>query len=209
MEDKLYKGFYDPTQEFSKDPRAFCYELAEEFIKKSKQTNPENWYEEKNTVKGVLLLLFTWNFAAISTKKLDFKNVGELIRANKDKLKSLEKYSIEKVDDNAWSDIRDVFEQFRGLLGQTGASKALSLLHPALFVMWDTAIRSRLNKELIKGIDEGQNGDCYVTFLKGIQEIIKKYHIKEKLFLDQNSTIVKKVDEYNYVELVMKKRYSG
>ncbi|MGC8690932.1 MAG: hypothetical protein ACP5SP_05805 [Caldisericum sp.] len=37
MEDKLYEGFYDPTQEFSKDPRAFCYELAEEFIKKSKQ----------------------------------------------------------------------------------------------------------------------------------------------------------------------------
>jgi hypothetical protein len=72
MEDKLYDGFYDPTQEFSKEPRAFCYEVAEELIKKSQHANPENWYEENNTVKGIILLLFAWNFAAKKNQKAGF-----------------------------------------------------------------------------------------------------------------------------------------
>lgn len=205
MTDKLYEGFHDPTQEFSKEPSAFCYDVATEFIRKSRQTNPNNWYEEDNTVKGILLLLFTWNFAARETKKLNFEKVRGLIRENRDRLRLLEKYSIETLDGNAWSNIRDVFDQFKGLLGQTGASKALSLLNPFLFVMWDTAIRKRLNKELIKGISNGETGRHYLTFLKGIQKIIREYDIKGKLPADKNYIIAKKVDEYHYVEIVMKK----
>ena len=86
-------------------------------------------------------------------------------------------------------------------MGQTGASKALSLLNPKLFVMWDTKIRKRLKKELITGIGNGEKSENYVTFLKGIQRIINEYNLKQKLPLD--SIVAKKVDEYNYVKIIM------
>jgi hypothetical protein len=81
MEDKLYDGFYDPSQEFLGEPRAFCYELATQFISRAKENSTGNWYEDIDTIKGVLLLLFTWNFAAKETKKLNVQNVGELLRS--------------------------------------------------------------------------------------------------------------------------------
>ena len=204
MKDKLYNEFYDPSEDYLREPRAFCYDLATQLINDAKSAAGNDWYEDKNTVKGVLLLLYTWNFAAKKTKKLNFQNVGELIRNSKDNLILLEKYSISTADIHAWSVIRSVFDQFRNVFDQTGASKALSLLNPDLFVIWDTAIRNRLKKELIPGIMNGENGEYYVIFLKGIQKIIEQYRIAEKL--PQNSTVAKKIDEYHYVRIVMNKK---
>jgi len=204
MEDKLYDGFYDPSQDFLGEPRAFCYELATQFINQAKETATGNWYEDINTIKGVLLLLYTWNFAAKETKKLNFQNVGELIRNTKKDLKSLEKYSIRTADNAVWDMVKRIFDQFRNLLGQTGASKAMSLLNPELFVMWDTSIRKRLKRELIPGIMNGESGEYYVIFLKGIQNIIEKYRMAEKL--PRNSVVAKKIDEYHYVKIVMNKK---
>jgi hypothetical protein len=204
MRDKLYNEFYDPSHDFLCEPRAFCYDVATQLINEAKDVADKEWYVDINTIKGVLLLLYTWNFAAKKTKKLDFQNVSELISNTKDDLKFLEKYSIKTADKNVWEVISRVFDQFRNLLGQTGASKALSLLNPELFVMWDTEIRKRLKRQLITGIKNGERGKYYVIFLKRIQEIIEEYRIAEKL--PPNSVVAKKIDEYHYVRIVMKKR---
>lgn len=70
--------------------------------------------------------------------------------------------------------------------------------------MWDTAIRKRLKRGLIPGIMNGESGEYYMIFLKGIQNIIEKYRIAEKL--PQNSVVAKKIDEYHYVRIVMNKK---
>lgn len=202
--DTLYNRFYDPSLDFLQEPRAFCYDLATQFINQAKNNDITDWYDDTNTIKGILLLLFTWNFAAKKTKKLNFHNVGQLINNNKKELKILEKYSIENADENAWPLIKKVFGKFKVLLGQTGASKALGLLNPKLFVMWDTKIRAYLTKSLIPGIMNGKHPEHYVIFLKGIQKIIKEYHIKDKLPL--GVIVAKKVDEYNYVKIIMNKK---
>jgi len=199
--DELYINFSDPTQEFLQEPRAFCYDLASQLVNQAKKYTGDNWYTDENTIKGLLLLLYTWNFAARETKRLSFENVRNLLCQNQVKLRSLENVSIRTADDHSWALIEDVFDSFRSRLGQTGASKALSLLNPGLFVMWDTGIRKRLNRELIPGIENGQSGKYYVNFLKGIQNIIEKYRLEEKL--PPNSQIAKKLDEYHYVKIVM------
>jgi len=72
--DKLYKHFFDPSNDFKNEPRYFCYELAMQLINKAKASS-ENWFQDENTIKGILLLFFTWNFVDQETKKLDFQNV--------------------------------------------------------------------------------------------------------------------------------------
>lgn len=201
MKDRLYDEFYDPTDDFAKEPRAFCYDVASQFIQEARSNSRNDWLQDTNTIRGILLLLFTWNFAAKETKRLDFENIGTLLGKAKPDLEFLAKCSITDADNEAWRHIKTTFEAFRSVCGQTGASKALSLLNPRLFVMWDTEIRRRLNKTLIRGICTGQTGAQYVVFLKGVQRIIQKYKIAEKL--PPNSIIAKKFDEYNYVRIVM------
>jgi hypothetical protein len=81
-------------------------------------------------------------------------------------------------------------------MGQTGASKALSLLNPKLFVMWDTRIRNKLRKKIIPGIGNGEKAEYYINFLKGIQKIIHDHHLVSKI--KKNDHIAKKIDEYHY-----------
>lgn len=199
--DKLYKNFYDPSEEFLNEPRSFCYDLAMQFIKEAKNKDNNNWYKDKSIIKGILLLLYTWNFAARETKKLNFENIGKVINKSENDLRKLEQTTIEDADKNTWPIIQNVFSNFRKLMGQTGASKALSLLNQELFVMWDTKIRKRLKKELIPGISNGEKVEHYVIFLKGIQRIINEYNLKEKLPF--GSIVAKKIDEYNYVKIIM------
>jgi hypothetical protein len=205
MTDTLYENFSDPTNEFSKEPRAFCYDLASQFIDKARKAAKSDWLEDTNTIKAVLLLLFTWNFAARETKQLDFSKVAALLREAKPDLQFLDCYRItDNLPDEAWDRIQATFDKFKPICGQTGASKALSLLNPHLFVMWDTEIRRRLGKQLIRGIGNGETGAKYVVFLKGVQKIIREYQIEEKL--PSGSNVAKKFDEYNYVRIVMQRR---
>ena len=200
---EFYKKFYDPTEKFKQEPRYFCYEIATELIKKAQKMG-KNWYEDENTLKGILLLLFCWNFAAKQTKKLKFENLKEVLVKCKKKLQFLEEYSIEDLNPNnkeLKKAIEEVYKEFKNLMGQTGASKALSLLNPKLFVMWDTKIR-RFLKEFIKNIENGEKPEHYYNFLLGIKKIILEFNLQEKI--PQNSIIAKKIDEYHYVEIVMK-----
>jgi len=203
MKDSLYIDFYDPSEDYHEEPRAFCYELSSELIQQAKDTAGKFWYGNDFTIKGILLLLFTWNFASPITKKLNFASIRQLLERAQDRLMLLEKYSITTADEKVWNKVMPLFDEFSTVFGQTGASKALSLLNPRLFVMWDTRIRKELKKQLIKGIGNGETGESYVTFLKGIQRIIKEYELEGKL--PPNSIIAKKIDEYHFVKFVMRK----
>lgn len=201
MKDSIYSGFYDPSEDYLEESRAFCYDLSSELINHAKDISGGSWYTNDLTIKGILLLLFTWNFASPITKKLDFNTIRQLLGRSQDRLLFLENYSITSSDERAWLVVKPLFDEFSKVFGQTGASKALSLLNPRLFVMWDTRIRKELNQNLIRGIGNGESGESYVIFLKGIQRIIEEYNIESKLPPD--SIIAKKIDEYHFVKFVM------
>lgn len=203
LKDSLYSDFYDPSEDYQEEPRAFCYEVSSDLIKQAKDATGESWYGNDLTIKGILLLLFTWNFASPITKNLNFNSIRRLLGSTQERLLFLEKYSITTADGTAWNKTIPLFDEFSTVFGQTGASKALSLLNPKLFVMWDTRIRKELNKQLIRGIGNGETGESYVTFLKGIQRIIEDYKLESKL--PPNSIIAKKIDEYHFVKFVMSK----
>jgi len=201
MNADLYDKFYDPNVEFRKEPRAFCYDLAINLIETAKQQKPANWYVHERTIEGILLLLFCWNFAARATKALTKTKIRNLIKECESDLRFLEKHTIMDLDKDCYPKIKKVFGSFKGICGQTGASKALSLLNQRLFIMWDTEIRNYLRKNYIDGIGNGERPEYYLRFLLGMKAIIEKYSLCNKI--QDPSSIAKKIDEYHYVELVM------
>lgn len=198
--DNLYDDFHDPSDDFKKEPRYFCYDLAESLVTDARSKGG-TWYTHTDTIKGIMLLLFTWNFAAKKTKKLNFQNVRRTLQRCQKQLEALEAHTLESFDKRAEKRIEKVFREFMTLMGQTGASKALSLVNPKLFVMWDTKIRKRLKKALIRGIKNGEKPEHYVQFLKGVRKIIEQYGLRSKL--PEDAILAKKFDEYNYVKIVM------
>ena len=200
-EENLYDGFYDPTDEYNRvEPRAFCYELAIDLLRQPKLDDPNKWYEHLNTSKSILMLLFAWNYLAKQTKTLTITTMHDLLIASSSQFKLVEPYSILNIDNNYWDVIEVIFDHFRMHLGPTGASKALSILNPHLFVMWDTKIRQYLKCHYIPRIMDGRSGRDYVEYLKGIRSIIRKYDLLTKI--PTGSNIAKKIDEYHYIKIV-------
>ncbi len=213
----LNKKFYD---KFPKDTNLFvdfCYDISQEQIDKARKASKDNWYINDNTAKGILLLLFCWNSAARKTKQLTTEDILGILKRQAHNLKSLEGFSVMDNWEGNRDNIGEIYKEFKKTLDQTGASKALSLLNPKLFVMWDTRIRKflgtgkideprrisrKIDEELrIKGISNGEEPENYLTFLGGIKNIIKLLDLDKKI--DNPDKIAKKIDEYHFVKIVM------
>jgi hypothetical protein len=203
----FYRRFYDATRAFQKkEPRAFCYDLAMSLIRQAKDDHTQSWYRNLQTTQGIILLLFCWNFAAKKTKKITIARTRRLLQRNERRLRQLENYCLLNFPADAEPLIKKVFSEFLNEFGQTGATKALSLLNTSLFVMWDTKIRAYLRcKRLIPQIGRGETSDQYLQFLKGLRNYSNQYNFTARL-TDPNAVLAKKIDEYHYVKIIINGR---
>jgi hypothetical protein len=203
MPDEFYSDFPQRIEDFyNKEPRAFCHDLALSLINIAKTNDTENWYEHQKTIDGIVLLLFCWNFASPITKKLTKQSIETLLRNNKDNLKCLESYNILDFPEDSCQKILDVYKNFKSIFGQTGASKALSLLNKKLFVMWDTKIRIRLRQlNLVSKISNGEKPEHYLKFMKDIRGIICRNELMNRI--ENRDEIAKKIDEYHFAKIVV------
>lgn len=202
MRDRLYSEFFDPSKQFLREPRAFCYDVAASLIRQARKADSRNWQGHPKTAQAIFLLLQTWN-AAGRAKQRTPSEIGKLISQRDSDLRSLAPYSLMTIPDSSWPIVRRIFRTFKASLGQTGASKALSLINPRLFVMWDTRIRARLNRELIKGLGNGKRVIEYQRFLQGLRKIVDDYSLDEKL--PKRTIIAKKLDEYHFVRIILRR----
>lgn len=202
MKDEFYFDFPQRIEEFFvNEPRAFCYDLSLSLIDQAKEIDVESWYYHNKTIEGILLLLCCWNFAAQQTKKLTKPIIEDLLRTNKDNLKYLESYSILDFDKNAHQKILEVFGSFKIIFGQTGASKALSLLNTKLFIMWDTKIRKKLKiLDLVSRIGNGEKPEYYLQFMIDMKEVILRNGLRD--LIEKAEDVAKKIDEFHFVKIV-------
>lgn len=195
-----YKEIETVSERFKDEPRACCYAHAIKLINEAKKE--KNVYENDKTVDAIIILMFCWNFAATITKSLTRDKIKNVLNSNKKNLIKLENLSITELNESHKKEILKIFGSFKKVFGQTGASKALSLLNPKLFVMWDTKIRSELKKN-IKGIKNGEKSLYFFKFLLGIKKIINEKNLTSKV---NRNEIAKKIDECHYTEIVMKRK---
>jgi GH25 family lysozyme M1 (1,4-beta-N-acetylmuramidase) len=116
--------------------------------------------------------------------------------------------------------IKEIYNKFYNILKNmpkckdkniTGASKAMHLLFPRIFVMWDRDIREDL------GFDKKTNSDGYLEFLNEMQkeadEVIDSYHrdknihkemveklISKTIWGNETRTLAKMIDECNFAK---------
>lgn len=128
------------------EQRGYYYTLAVETV--TDELQREDWYRSDDLVYGgLMLLLYTWNFAAKKTKTMDGDEIKSTLEAHKDAFEAVQDRELVESDlshDSTTAEaFREVWPELRAQFGQTGTSKALSLLSSDLSVIWDEEIRGR------------------------------------------------------------------
>jgi hypothetical protein len=156
------------------EPRDLAYIIARKTILE----NPKSIY---HVVAGAQVLLLIWNSLYIRFLPLkirqslekDLMNAYETVRNDIALIEGEKLQSIELRDSNKADKVCTIFRCFQEhrSVGVTGASKTLHLINPDLFAMWDSEIRKnfhKLHSDKRHSVDQ-----CYLEFLKQMQEIVK------------------------------------
>ena len=112
-------------------------------------------------------------------------------------------------DENVEFTIKACFDTFKRVCGSTGASKALHILNPNLFIMWGRKIREAY------GVEDDSN--WYLKSLHKVKSIlenvIQEYAYDNDLSMDKaretlrqklGVSLIKALDEYNYLKYTEK-----
>jgi hypothetical protein len=144
--------------------------------------------------EAVAVLLQTWNKAYYQYHKFDnahFASVEKLLVQHRAELLSWRHQTINNVSGEDRTAMSTVFRAFELVLGPVGAAKALHLLAPQLFPLWDRAIAKAYGLALGTA---GSNGNRYWKFLLIVQHQCSRLAPQDAAC----ENLLKSIDEYNY-----------
>lgn len=140
-------------------------------------------------------LLKTWNtsFYRFHSQfdEAHIQALDNLIRDNQRQLRRLSRRSITSLNAKEQPRIAEMFSSFETLLGPVGAAKALHLLAPRFFPLWDRAIASHYSLSMKR---RGENASTYIEFMK----VTKRQVGTLELQTINEEDVLKMIDEYNY-----------
>lgn len=159
------------------------------------------WGRPSEMADGLGVLLLTWNQAFYRYGVFDFDRLERWIQENMQQLeafRSREISSLSSADDPV---IRQLFEMLldalaidsgksNGSRSPVAAAKALHLLAPGFFPLWDTSIARAYNCYYTYRPSEKYVSFCHV--IKGLADVVRNYAYRS------DRTVLKLIDEYNY-----------
>lgn len=158
------------------------------------------WGKTENMADGLGVLLLTWNQAFYRYGELDFDDLELFLEKNMPIIESFKKRDIISLSDDDAKTIKTLFNQLLDALkieskqgprrSPVGVGKALHLLCPNFFPIWDEKIA-----KAYKCYYDHEPADKYFQFCKinkELSEVISGYNITS------NKSILKLIDEYNY-----------
>jgi len=159
------------------------------------------WGKPSDMADGLGVLLLTWNQVFYRFGIFDFDKLEECITKNFQKIEKFKNRDISSLSNSDGGDIKDLFNKFlealqidsgkvRGRKSPVAVAKALHLLAPKFFPLWDDKIARAY------GCYYNENpAERYISFcneIKAMADEVKDYVIRS------DKTLVKLIDEYNY-----------
>lgn len=161
------------------------------------------WLEPNQLANGLGVLLLTWNHAFYRYGMFDFEQLEGCISKNHNELSRMRHLNILDTVEKDERSIRLFFPEFldalaisggkkNGIKSPVAAAKALHLLAPNLFPLWDDKIargyRCRYSEN---------PAEAYLRFFNKMRMLVKSLPKEMPDGLKEKSTL-KLIDEYNY-----------
>ena len=189
------KEFLRGCAEFEKhEKRDAMYKVATFLVSSS-------WGKPADMADGLGVLLLTWNQAFYRAGSFDFSRLEKCIAKNLKKIDNFRKRGISSLSRSDEEDIRKLFNRFldalridsgknTGRRSPVGVAKALHLLAPNFFPLWDASIERAYGCYDNEKADEKYVAFCWIS--KAFASEVKKYVNRS------DKTVLKLIDEYNY-----------
>lgn len=167
------------------------YDYARTFVKKGWRKNCVH-----DLALGISVILQTWNKGYYQRSPFDVRHFRRIERLLSENLELLARYrtrSIQSLNEADARNVQSLFRAFEMPLGPVGAAKALHLLAPRFFSLWDGKIAAKYNVAL-QPRRTNRNGSKYFEFMKcqKVQAEAIGNHFPTEM------TVLKAIDEYNY-----------
>jgi len=155
------------------------------------------WGKPADMADALGVLLLTWNQAFYRYGLFDFDELEKCIADNLLKVDSFRKRELTTLSDSDEKEIQELFQRFLGALkigsgkkSPVAAAKALHLLAPAFFPLWDDKIARAYGCYYAE-----EPAQKYITFCRITRDIAKNV---KNYVADSRKTLVKLIDVYNY-----------
>lgn len=171
------------------EPRDLFYRTAIYLIELSLNQNGNLTLAE-----AISVLLQTWNKSYYRFRKFDtnhFNQIEQLVQDNCAHVLNFRNRIISTLSQNDDVTISNIFNSFENILGPVGSAKALHLLAPSFFPIWDRPIAIAYNQALT---NVGTNNNKYINFMHCQKE--QCLNLPDEL--PDGISILKAIDEYNY-----------
>lgn len=185
-----------------KEFRRHLYKKLNPMYKVAKRLLDNSWGSPPEMVEGVGILLLTWNQPFYGIRGwFDFQELERCFERNLRRIENFRRRNIFSLSSTDEENIKTLFNEFlvalkgdkKGIKTPVGVSKALHLLAPEFFPMWDTQIaidyRCRYSTE--------NAAERYIRFCKWIKQFAESVNKKYRP-LPNDRTLVKLIDEYNH-----------
>lgn len=172
-----------------KEVRDLFYRVAMDYVSRAIEGQTELTLAEALSV-----LLLTWNSAYYRFRGFDENHLEEIEGLLEENLPAILDYrerEIVTLEETESRQIEELFADFEKVLGPVGTAKALHLLAPRFFPLWDRKIAKVYGFDLG---DKGSNSKRYLEFMK----ISREQCIRLKGKIEKGQNILKLLDEYNY-----------
>lgn len=192
--------------------RAFQdHESRDAMYKISRELIEQHWGDAEDTADALGVLLLTWNQAAYRYGAFDYAQVQSFLEVHATALDDYRAMRLEDVKALDGSAVRDIFTDLldalvtaNGSRSPVGAAKALHLLAPRMFPLWDNEIARQYGCGFM-----GAPGSAakYVRFTQRIEAVLAGLAAEVplvRLETELNAQarfpkpILKFIDEYNY-----------
>lgn len=204
-DERRRKTFQFPTkEEFLSGIEAFReHEKREAMYKVAEFLLCHFWGKTYEMTNALGVLLLTWNNAFYRYGSFNFDSLQEFIERNIPKINLYRKRNIVDYSEKDNDDIKKLCYELlesleiddgnmKGRRSPVAVSKALHLLAPHFFPLWDKEI----SKVYVKLVNSNNCADKYVEYcsiMKDFEITVQKFG-----FRDYNKSILKCIDEYNY-----------
>ena len=203
--------FLEGVKQYRSEQHGFIYDWCREKVEKAKGSG-SNWYARPDVVRSVLLIEFGWNPSAPETKKLKYAAVEELLKGSADHLMLLQAEDLHDIDMRQYQvELSTLYGGFKSVFGNKGAAKALSVINPELFIMWDARIRKDVQADYGVDTGNGEKTQHYLKFLEFSQEALQsltadldvvdlEVAVRENIRPRVFHSLAKSLDEYLYAK---------
>jgi hypothetical protein len=182
------------------ESRDFVYPQASILLEHAMQPNASG-----TMGAAIAILLQSWNHRFYTSKgiqcdQLHVAKIDALLELWRPHWLPFRARNIESLAFEDLSVIEVLFGDFDGLVGHVGAAKALHLVAPRFFPLWDNPIANGYGLHLRKG----SNGATYVNFMKLIKNRISDLggaNLIERQV--PGISALKALDEWNYCEFTV------